>query len=228
MAGRITYYGGVINKGLILYLYALNKNSYIDSDIVFKDLTKNKNNGNLLNGPILDEDKLSISFDGINQYCDCSSSLSIINTDQGTFSVIAKLTSTSSGKGLASLRVDSNNNIEIFTSGTDMVLKYKGGGVTKSVTTPQTISEYVFYDLTYDVNDDELKAYINGSQIGVTTTGLGTFAGALTTLNLASTIPLSSREIPADIGQFRIYNRALSSSEILQNYNALKGRFGLT
>jgi hypothetical protein len=26
---------------------------------------------------------------------------------------------------------------------------------------------------------------------------------------------------------FRVYNRALSASEVLQNYNALKGRYGL-
>jgi hypothetical protein len=30
-----------------------------------------------------------------------------------------------------------------------------------------------------------------------------------------------------DIGPVQIYNRALSASEVLQNYNALKSRFGL-
>jgi len=29
------------------------------------------------------------------------------------------------------------------------------------------------------------------------------------------------------IGSVRVYNRALSADEILQNYNATKGRFGL-
>ena len=31
-----------------------------------------------------------------------------------------------------------------------------------------------------------------------------------------------------DCGNFKIYNRELSASEVTQNYNALKGRFGLT
>ena len=33
--------------------------------------------------------------------------------------------------------------------------------------------------------------------------------------------------IDAEIGPIQVYNRALSASEVLHNYNALKGRFGL-
>ncbi len=33
--------------------------------------------------------------------------------------------------------------------------------------------------------------------------------------------------LPMDLGQFKIYNRALSASEIVQNYNATKRRYGL-
>jgi hypothetical protein len=36
-----------------------------------------------------------------------------------------------------------------------------------------------------------------------------------------------SRYLNADISSFTVYNRVLTSSEIQQNYNALKGRFGL-
>jgi hypothetical protein len=32
---------------------------------------------------------------------------------------------------------------------------------------------------------------------------------------------------PMDLGSFKIYNRALTQQEILQNYNATKSRFGL-
>jgi hypothetical protein len=33
--------------------------------------------------------------------------------------------------------------------------------------------------------------------------------------------------ISMDLAQFRVYNRALSAAEILQNYNATKKRYGL-
>ena len=41
------------------------------------------------------------------------------------------------------------------------------------------------------------------------------------------TSPISSDDIDGDIGPFHVYNRALSTNEVLHNYNALKGRFGL-
>jgi hypothetical protein len=33
--------------------------------------------------------------------------------------------------------------------------------------------------------------------------------------------------IPMNCSSFKVYNRALTSTEITQNYNALRGRFGL-
>ena len=38
----------------------------------------------------------------------------------------------------------------------------------------------------------------------------------------------SGRYFNGQIGPILIYNRALSASEVLQNYNRLKGRFGLS
>jgi len=39
---------------------------------------------------------------------------------------------------------------------------------------------------------------------------------------------LQSQYTDGNIGPVQIYNRALSSNEVLHNYNALKGRFGLS
>jgi hypothetical protein len=67
--------------------------------------------------------------------------------------------------------------------------------------------------------------------------------GILQTLSFNGTIPSSVSDVPPiDIGkrswatrysegrvsQVSIYNRALTAQEIQQNFNALKGRFGLT
>jgi hypothetical protein len=37
----------------------------------------------------------------------------------------------------------------------------------------------------------------------------------------------SNQNLDGDFARLDIYNRALSNSEILQNFNALKGRYGL-
>jgi hypothetical protein len=45
-------------------------------------------------------------------------------------------------------------------------------------------------------------------------------------LTMSNTV-YHSQETNANIYNFKIYNRALSANEVLHNYNALKGRFGL-
>ena len=46
-------------------------------------------------------------------------------------------------------------------------------------------------------------------------------------VNVAVGLGYNSRFFQGNIGQVQIYNRALSATEILQNYNATRKRFGL-
>ena len=46
-------------------------------------------------------------------------------------------------------------------------------------------------------------------------------------INFASAFSNAGYNLSATIGYISIYNRALTVAEVLQNYNALKGRFGL-
>jgi hypothetical protein len=62
-----------------------------------------------------------------------------------------------------------------------------------------------------------------------TTTSTGNISGGITS---TSNLCIGSRNgaatyIPGTFGAFKIYNKVLTSAEILQNYNALKNRFGL-
>jgi hypothetical protein len=71
-----------------------------------------------------------------------------------------------------------------------------------------------------------VSGYFNGIQLGVTTSytasgtttnfAIGSYGGSIGTQNFTGNIP-----------QVSIYNRALSSSEVLQNYNATKSKFKL-
>ena len=46
-------------------------------------------------------------------------------------------------------------------------------------------------------------------------------------INVGTTYNAGGFFFNGNIGPYHIYNRALSSTEVLHNYNALKGRFGL-
>ena len=89
---------------------------------------------------------------------------------------------------------------------------------------------YVF-EMRSDVAYTNNKIYVNGQN-----QSLSQVAGSEGSSNrnfnngngrISSWVNDNNWNIPMDLGQFRIYNRALTSQEIVQNYNATKKRYGL-
>lgn len=78
---------------------------------------------------------------------------------------------------------DATNNIIIANASTNLTVRYTAGGVTADITLPYGSAGdgWHHYAVTWDVVADQFKAYIDGVQFGTTQTGLGTWAGALTT-----------------------------------------------
>jgi hypothetical protein len=82
------------------------------------------------------------------------------------------------------------------------------------------------YNIAYTRNGTSIRIYINGVD-------LTSIAGVHTTIpssnvnfNIAS---YNQGEIVANIRMYSFlnYNRALTNTEVLQNYNATRGRFGI-
>jgi hypothetical protein len=91
---------------------------------------------------------------------------------------------------------------------------------------PIVLGEWTHVVATYDPITEGAKLYWNGVLVG---TNIGTGAIDYTgvqglTIGAANNL---SRATPGPVGPVRIYNRALSSSEVQQNYEATKYRFGL-
>jgi len=87
----------------------------------------------------------------------------------------------------------------------------------------------VWYNLTMTWDSTTFSGYLNGVQFGVTTPyTVSGGSGTVTTFIIGGyTFQLGTQIFNGYISQVSIYNRPLLSSEVLQNYNALKGRFGL-
>ena len=86
----------------------------------------------------------------------------------------------------------------------------------------------VVYVITTSGSTQTLKAYQNGTLVSTDTNTSTTYHWVGTIGNLALGVGHNtSREWDGNIGNFMTYNRALSAAEVLQNYNALKGRYGL-
>ena len=79
---------------------------------------------------------------------------------------------------------------------------------------------------TYNESTNTLKLFLNGV-LKNTTTGTSQSAAVSRVLTIGSYIGTISLW-NGNIGPAQIYNRTLSASEVLENYNRLKGRFGLS
>jgi hypothetical protein len=74
---------------------------------------------------------------------------------------------------------------------------------------------------------NSMSFYING----ISVTGVNVNGGAPNTFNtmfIGTNTTSSVEVVNGSISQVQMYNRALSQTEVLQNYNALKSRYGLT
>jgi hypothetical protein len=79
----------IVTDGLVLCLDAANKRSYPGAGTTWIDLTANKNNGTLVNGPTFDSaNGGSIVFDGTNDRVDCGATNAIIGNNPAAVSLI--------------------------------------------------------------------------------------------------------------------------------------------
>jgi hypothetical protein len=78
----------------------------------------------------------------------------------------------------------------------------------------------------YQVSWNDTPSTIRGSSTNIGSSYTRGF-GAIGGYHAENTDPSSGSQFWGDIGLFLTYNKVLSNDEILQNYNATKGRFGL-
>ena len=76
--------------------------------------------------------------------------------------------------------------------------------------------------LAYTYDGSNARLYVDGEQ---TVTSAGSYSDLDDVANIAIGGATATYYADAYIGPVQIYNRGLSAEEVLQNYNALKGRF---
>jgi hypothetical protein len=107
-------------------------------------------------------------------------------------------------------------------SATRIGRKYNGAALTSYE------GQWIYLVGTYDgsSNVNGIKIYLNGIRVDDLDVITGTYTAMQnTTSNLGLGVLGGSNYANGKIASTHIYNRALSASEVLHNYNALKGRF---
>jgi hypothetical protein len=220
----VSYNPKIVTNGLVLALDAGNTKSYPGSGTTWTDLSGNGNTGTLINGPVYNSaNGGTIIFDGANDYVE-GTNISLSNAF--TISTWVRHTTLSSVQQryltligeVGVIRYDGPNgagqlHFYIKTSGT---LK-----LNLRVNNSLQVNTWYYIVGTWDGTTSRL--YKNASEIGTNVPG-GTLDGGNLTYNIGG---IGSETINGNIAQASIYNRALTAAEIQQNFNALRGRYGI-
>jgi len=223
----------IITNGLVLALDAADRNSYPGSGTTWTDLSGRGNNGTLTNGPTYSSaNGGSIVFDGANDYVNCGNILNF-TTESFTFNIFFYLTSTTTNFG-----------------GQGPILFYKGqyqqNGYYLQLGQSSPAAAAFITNQSGAIQDTASSSLLIvgawnclsvvriGSSVTIYINGVNATATAGTHINPASSgnnFQLSgySNIIFANIriASFQAYNRALTAEEIQQNFNALRGRYGI-
>ena len=210
----------IVTNGLVLNLDAANKDSYPGTGTTWTDLSGNGYNGTLVNGPsfLSNQNGGIFNFDYVDDYVSIGNNLG----SPSTFTLNAWVRSSN----IAQDQNIFNGNPPFFlriTSSTIRCAVYTGTWI--FVNGSITLSSNTWYNLVLVYDQSTVKGYVNGV-LDVNSVKTGTpIYGALNTLGFTT----GGEDAPSvtNIAVAQVYNRALSATEVTQNYNAQKTRFGL-
>ena len=230
---------GIPHNGLVLNLDASIKNSYPGSGGTWYDMSGYGNNGTLVSSPTYSSaNGGSFTFNGSNQYATLGTPSSLNITGSITINSWVKFSSLPS----------SGNISTIYEKGYDgtyeqTFLRYNGQGAgiefgtynqTNFTTyyTPYVVGSSVLVNNWCNIigifDGFSFRIYLNNVLVSQTAyTGTLLSSSAPVSIGAALISVSYQRFLSGNISSVQAYNRALSAAEVSQNYNALRGRFGL-
>lgn len=230
-----TYYSPkIITNGLVLCLDAGNNKSYPTTGTTWNDLSGNSNSGTLTNGPTYTSSfGGGIVFDGTNDYVSAGN-LGAFYT-QGTLSYWMYSTAVENFRNPFSthyLGVNAGIRFEQYTTtspygGFNVGIGNDAGTFTAYDYSPSAVlSSNTWYEvvLCWNTSTNRAVGYLNGVLKFDSAHTL--WPTTLPSISIGSGFS-AERYFKGNISNIKIYNRSLSASEVLQNYNATKARYGL-
>ena len=232
-AGDTTYYQakrGIVQDGLVLNLDAAVDQSYPGNGTIWYDL-EGSNSGTLTNGPTFDRGEGgNIFLDGTDDHITCPDSSATDPQTNFSFNIWAKLSALgrqhgliekynwSLGLGNYGFRVLSSNKLAFYTV---------DGISYDTLLSSASLSQDIWYNLCVTQNHDTDTAtiYINGIQDSQSTSFDIGPVNSTTTMKIGARGDDATHTLQGKVSCVQIYHKALSAAEVLQNYNATKGRF---
>lgn len=237
----LSFTPNLVTSGLVTYIDSGNINSYPGSGTTVNDLSGTGTTGTLVNGVGYNSSENGyFVFDGTNDYINFSTGTVVTGSDSRTVSMWIYINSGATGRQLLHHTGNPGTNNSVFDfeansyqSGISNGYGIHWWGNGRKFSGSSETRYGVWHQVTCTHAGGNLgagtKLYINGS-----------FIGDLSAINISFNTSNSSVHrigyrtwdnslgLNGRMSQYLYYNRELSASEVLQNYDAIKSRYGLS
>lgn len=232
----LKYSPQIVTDGLYLALDARDKNSYPGSGTTWYDISGNGYNGTLTNGAYYSNG--DIIFDGIDDYMvSYVGGSTTLNGDPNfTVEFFAKRTTDFIYGGFWGIGGGGQGNaISGWTPTTNLIHIDVYDSTRLASPSYYPLNQYVHVAWAKEgtsISTSTVKLYVNGVLTGLTLTRSQTTGPQYNTSSTGIVLgrivsDQNANYAPINMGCFRVYSRALSATEVTQNYNSQKSRFGL-
>lgn len=227
----------IVRSGLVLHLDAANPKSYVNGSTSWFDLSGNGNTGTLTNGPTFNSGNGgSVVFDGVNDYSNTSNKF-MTGFTAFTFCGWTRIGAVSGGGSFCSYNIQtlhSGPQFYVFSNSMWLTVYNTNGSNFFQSTISTTITPQTWYFVCSSWIPGQIKLYVNGSSIAGTNSQLGAVPssvagdsqGQQVSFKIGNALTNQSY-YNGNVALTQVYNRALSDTEVLQNYNATRSRFNL-
>ena len=190
--------------------------------LTLADLSGGSNTGTLINGPTYSSaNGGSIVFDGVNDYIDLNTNNIITGTNPFTFEAFYTITNTSVsaeifgnfGTGYTSNTIWISGRYGVFINGSVPYFQgYPlGAGTYHMAFTRTSTGDCILYK----------NAIVDGTATSTTSISVGQ------NFRIGSDVNVIGEVFGGNLYNLKVYNRVLTAAEVSQNFNALRGRYGI-
>ena len=222
--------GSVVKNGLMLHLDAANSKSYSGSGATWSDLSGGARNATLLNTPTYSSQGF-LSFDKASS--EYATVKNIGSLSAWTIEAWFRATSTLTGQVTMVVGNQYNGSNLNFSMGTNnaagsynLCVGFFNGAWRNTTGFAPALNTWYHVIGTY--NGTTVIQYVNGAvDTQLSYTGISQSGGEIRIAGRWDDLAGSGNYFPGDISVVRIYNTALQASEVVQNFNATRGRYGI-
>jgi hypothetical protein len=221
----------IVQQGLVLNLDAGNPYSYAGAGTTWIDVSGNGYVGTLTGGPAFSNDNGGIFIlDGVDDYIQTNLSQ---NTDNASITWEAWFWDNSPGGFVSNTAIISNygpnattpfTSLHIYDNGNVFFQQRNSSGTESIATYSVNICNGIWHHIVGVIDGANTLIYVDGTLRASQTKVTGTTTSGQ---NIVIGSNHLGRYQSCRIASARLYNIALSAAQVLQNYNATKGRFGL-